>query len=104
MGKKFSVETTINLPVAKVWTMWTSSAHMSRWNRASGDWHTRKAQSHPRMTGVGGRKVKVSFFPENGKTKIVEIFEADDTNPAERWRKGWQAILDNFKKYAERNN
>jgi uncharacterized protein YndB with AHSA1/START domain len=47
------------------------------------------------------RKVKVSFSAEGGQTKVTETFEAESTNPVEMQRGGWQAILDNFKKYTE---
>ncbi|MDQ6763181.1 MAG: SRPBCC domain-containing protein, partial [Bacteroidota bacterium] len=48
-----------------------------------------------------GRKVKVFFKAEGDKTKVTETFGAEDTNPIEMQKNGWQAILDNFKKYAE---
>ena len=48
-----------------------------------------------------GRKVHVTFSSLGDKTKIVETFEAESTNPVEMQRGGWQAILDNFKKYTE---
>ena len=48
-----------------------------------------------------GRKVSVSFESEDNKTLIRESFEAEKTNSMEMQREGWQAILDNFKKYAE---
>ena len=47
------------------------------------------------------RKVKVWFTVQGNKTKIVESFEAEGMNPIEMQRGGWQAILDNFKKYTE---
>ncbi|MBL6446640.1 SRPBCC family protein [Fulvivirga sp. 29W222] len=47
------------------------------------------------------RKVSVLFSEEDAKTKVTETFEAEDTNSVEMQRNGWQAILDNFKKYAE---
>lgn len=47
------------------------------------------------------RKVSVSFSAQGTGTKIVETFEAEDMNPVEMQRGGWQAILDNFKQYAE---
>jgi uncharacterized protein YndB with AHSA1/START domain len=50
-----------------------------------------------------GRKVKINFSTNGGETKIVEIFEAENTHPIEMQRGGWQAILDNFKKYTESN-
>ncbi|MBX2941316.1 MAG: SRPBCC family protein [Cyclobacteriaceae bacterium] len=49
------------------------------------------------------RKVRVEFKPQNGKTKIIETFEAESTNPVEMQREGWQAILNNFKKHVEAN-
>ncbi|MBC8045587.1 MAG: SRPBCC family protein [Fimbriimonadaceae bacterium] len=51
-----------------------------------------------------GRKVTITFSPAGNETKIVETFEAEDTNPPEMQQTGWQAILDNFKKYAEANS
>ncbi len=48
-----------------------------------------------------GRTVSIVFSVENGMTKIVETFEAENTNPIEMQQKGWQSILDNFKNYTE---
>jgi len=48
-----------------------------------------------------GRKVVVDFIGMDGGVKIIETFEAEDTNSLEMQKAGWQAILDNFKKYAE---
>lgn len=48
-----------------------------------------------------GRKAKVLFIPENDKTKIVVDFEPENENSIEMQKGGWQAILDNFKKYTE---
>ena len=49
------------------------------------------------------RKVKVLFSEVGGKTHIVETFEAEDTHSVEMQQAGWQAILENFRKYAENN-
>lgn len=48
-----------------------------------------------------GRKVRVSFISRGSKTEIWETFDAEGLNTPERQRQGWQAILDNFKKYVE---
>jgi uncharacterized protein YndB with AHSA1/START domain len=48
-----------------------------------------------------GRTVHVTFSPSGDQTKIVETFDAETTNSVEMQRGGWQAILDNFKKYTE---
>lgn len=48
-----------------------------------------------------GRKVKITFEANGNQTKVIETFEAEETNPVEMQRGGWQAILDNFKKYTE---
>lgn len=48
-----------------------------------------------------GRKVKVNFAADGGATKVTESFDAESTHSIEMQRNGWQAILNNFKKYAE---
>ena len=48
-----------------------------------------------------GRKVKITFSEQDGKTHIVETFDPENQNPLEMQKGGWQAILDNFKKHAE---
>ena len=49
------------------------------------------------------RKVKIEFSSNGNETKIVEIFEAETENPIELQQGGWQAILNNFKRYTEAN-
>ncbi len=51
-----------------------------------------------------GRKVAVSFENNSGKTKVTIIFDAEEENSVEMQRQGWQAILNNFKKYTEQTN
>ncbi len=48
-----------------------------------------------------GRKVNVSLVDHNGETEVMIAFDPENENPIELQRNGWQAILDNFKKYAE---
>lgn len=48
-----------------------------------------------------GRKVKINFIADGATTKIVQSFDAEQQNSVEMQRGGWQAILDNFKKYTE---
>ena len=50
-----------------------------------------------------GRKAKITFREKGNETKVIESFEAEDTNSLEMQQGGWQAILDNFKKYSESN-
>jgi uncharacterized protein YndB with AHSA1/START domain len=50
-----------------------------------------------------GRKVKTTFTPEDAGTKIVSVFDPENQNPVEFQKQGWQAILNNFKKYTENN-
>lgn len=132
-----TVENTVNAPAEKVWQYWTAPEHIMRWNNASEDWHTPRAQNDVRTGGTfsirmeakdgtfgfdfggvydavkeneyieytmgDGRKVKVQFMPLENKTKVTESFEAETTNSEEMQRGGWQAILDNFKRYTESN-
>ena len=55
------------------------------------------------FTMSDGRKVKITFTGKDNETKVIESFEAESQNPVEMQKGGWQAILDNFKKYAEAN-
>ncbi|VTP97110.1 SRPBCC family protein [Sphingobacterium daejeonense] len=47
------------------------------------------------------RTTDMKFQDENGKTKVLIDFDAEETNPEEMQREGWQSILDNFKKHVE---
>jgi uncharacterized protein YndB with AHSA1/START domain len=132
-----TVENTIHAPVAKVWEYWTSPIHITKWNNASEDWHTLRAENDLRVGGSfssrmeakdgsfgfdfggiydavtpqkyieytlgDGRKVEITFTAEGDNTNISESFDPEGTNPVEMQRGGWQAILDNFKKYTEGN-
>jgi len=48
-----------------------------------------------------GRKVKVVFTETPEGVKIIETFDPENENSFETQRSGWQAILNNFKKYTE---
>lgn len=48
-----------------------------------------------------GRHVKVEFSEVPEGIRVVETFDPEGTNSPEKQRDGWQAILDNFKKYVE---
>ena len=132
-----TVENTINAPVEKVWAYWSAPEHITKWNNASEDWHSPRAENDLRTGGKfstrmeakdgsmgfdfggtydevktneviaytmsDGRKVVVNFTKEGDQTKVIETFDAEETNPIEMQRGGWQAILDNFKKYVEAN-
>jgi len=133
--KSITVETTVKASVEKVWEVWTMPEHIVKWNNASAEWHTTRAQNDLRAGGkflsrmeakdgsfafdfegtyeevktnelisysIGdGRKAKIIFIAEDNETKVVETFEAENQNSIEMQRGGWQAILDNFKKYTE---
>jgi len=47
-----TVSATINAVVDTVWELWTSPKHITKWNYASNDWHTPRAENDLR---VGGR-------------------------------------------------
>ena len=48
-----------------------------------------------------GRKVNVSLIDHNDQTEITITFDPENENPLELQRNGWQAILNNYKNYAE---
>lgn len=132
-----TVRAIINAPVEKVWEKWTNPNDIIKWNNASDDWHTPRAENDLRVGGKfvsrmeakdgstgfdfngvydtvkplelieykmeGGRKVTVSFISDGEKTEVIEMFEPENENSLELQKNGWQAILDNFKKYVETN-
>lgn len=135
--EKITVETIVNSPVQKVWQLWSMPQHIVKWNSASEDWHTPRAENDLRAGGrflsrmeakdgsfgfdfsgiyeevienqlisysmADGRKVSVIFESNDGQTKIIETFDPENINPRDMQTTGWQAILNNFKKYAEAN-
>lgn len=51
-----------------------------------------------------GRIAIITFSShDSDETRITETFEAESENTVEMQKVGWQAILDNFKTYAEAN-
>jgi uncharacterized protein YndB with AHSA1/START domain len=62
-----------------------------------------KENEYIEYTMDDGRNVSVRFTSNGEHTELEERFDAEETNSVEMQRTGWQAILDNFKKYAERN-
>jgi uncharacterized protein YndB with AHSA1/START domain len=50
-----------------------------------------------------GRKVTINFEGVSKGTRVTITFEAEKTNTIEMQRQGWQAILNNFKRYVEEN-
>jgi len=49
-----------------------------------------------------GREIEIIFERlSDNQTKITENFDPENQNPLEMQQQGWQAILDNFKNYAE---
>lgn len=130
-----TVSAIVNAPVAKVWDAWTNPEHIVKWNSASDDWHTPKAENDIRTGGKfmsrmeakdgswgfdfagiydevkdheliaytlgDGRTVQIIFEGEGNTTKVTETFEAETQNSVEMQQSGWQAIMNNFKKYTE---
>ncbi len=50
-----------------------------------------------------GRTVNITLSPEGDATQVAVTFDTETFNTPEVQRQGWQAILDNFKKYVEKN-
>lgn len=49
------------------------------------------------------RKVSVTFRQTQDGTEVTTVFDAESMNPLDMQQAGWQAILDNFKRYTEQN-
>jgi len=60
-----------------------------------------EAPRHIAYTIADGRQVSVTFTEQGATTRVTETFEPESINPPEMQQAGWQAILDNFRKYTE---
>ncbi|HSG35979.1 MAG TPA: SRPBCC family protein [Paracoccaceae bacterium] len=49
----------------------------------------------------GDRVMSVAFVETGEGVTVVETFDAEETNPPEMQRQGWQAILNRFKAHVE---
>jgi uncharacterized protein YndB with AHSA1/START domain len=132
-----TIEAIVTQPIEKVWTYWTEPTNICKWNNASEDWHTTRAENDLKVGGrflsrmeakdgsfgfdfIGtytavethkkidyvmqdGRMAKTSFIKQDNGIKIVTSFDAEEINSFDLQKGGWQAILDNFKKYTESN-
>ncbi len=49
------------------------------------------------------REAEIDFKEGQESTEIIIVFDAENQNPIDMQRDGWQAILDNFKNYTENN-
>ena len=67
-----------------------------------GTYHEIEPQRIIRSTLGDGRKLEVIFESQGDQVLVTEVFEAEGQNPVELQRQGWQAILNNFKKYCEK--
>ena len=137
--KTITVRAVINAPVEQVWKLYTEPEHVMKWNNASNDWHTPRAENDLKVGGKflyrmeakdgssgfdfdgtyeqvktnelivysisDGRKVEAIFTKnDNARTILATTFEPESTYSIEMQRDGWQAILNNFKKYVETRN
>lgn len=62
-----------------------------------------RTNEHIAYTMDDNRKAVIDFTPSGKQTNVVITFDAENENPIEFQKAGWQAILDSFKRYAETN-
>lgn len=60
-----------------------------------------KKPENIKYTMDDGRKAELWFKEDGDATLVEETFEAEKENSRELQKNGWQAILNNFKKYVE---
>jgi uncharacterized protein YndB with AHSA1/START domain len=136
-AEKITVSATVNASLEKVWEYFNDPEHITKWNAASPDWHTPRAENDLRVGGKfssrmeakdgsfgfdfggvydavephkyiaytlgDGRKVSITFEQQDSGTYVSETFEAENTNPLEMQKGGWQNIMNSFKYYTENN-
>jgi uncharacterized protein YndB with AHSA1/START domain len=50
--KEITVEVVVNAPLEKAWRYFTEPEHITKWNNASPDWHSPKAENDLRVGGT----------------------------------------------------
>ena len=51
MNQAITIKATVNAPLEKVWNAWSNPDDIIKWNSASDDWHTPKAENDLRTGG-----------------------------------------------------
>jgi uncharacterized protein YndB with AHSA1/START domain len=74
---KITVQTTVNAPIARVWSYWNSPEHITQWAFASDDWEARDPHNDLRAGGafkttMGAKDKSVSFDFEGVYTAVKE--------------------------------
>ena len=63
--------------------------------------YTNVVTNHLLEYEFGDRAAKVEFTETPNGTQVQVEFDAEEENPIEQQQGGWQAILNNFKRYVE---
>jgi uncharacterized protein YndB with AHSA1/START domain len=134
-NQKITVHVNVKKDIEHVWELWNEPEHIVKWNHASDDWQTVRAENDLKIGGkflyrmeakdgsfgfdfealydhviekkelsytmIDGRKATTIFQSNGFTTYISTTFDAETENPIDLQKLGWQAILNNFKKYAE---
>ena len=78
MNQAITIKATVNAPLEKVWSAWSNPEDIMKWNSASDDWHTPKAENDLRTGG-----------------KFISRMEAKDGS----WGFDFGGVYDNVEKY-----
>ena len=77
-AKTITIETTINAPIEKVWTMWNGPEHITKWATGSPDWHTPYAENDLR---VGGKFLsRMSAKDGSASFDFIGVYDEIKTN------------------------
>lgn len=81
-----TVETTVNAPVKKVWSYWSTPEHIMQWCQASDDWHAPYADNDLKTGGkfkttMAAKDGSFSFDFEGVYDKVEEYKTIEYTMP-----------------------
>jgi len=101
---QITIETTVRAPLEAVWRAWTTPEDIVRWNAASDDWHTPRAEVDLRVGGTFSSRMeakdgstgfdfegtytevdpmeRIAYGMSDGRTCVVEFRE--ETAPGQR--------------------
>jgi uncharacterized protein YndB with AHSA1/START domain len=77
MENKITIQTEVNAPTEKVWSIWSDPVHITQWNNASDDWHTPRAKNDLRTGGsfsftMAAKDGSLSFDFGGTYTEVIE--------------------------------
>ena len=91
-----TIETTVNAPIAKVWSCWNEPQHVTKWCQASDDWHAPHAENDLR----DGGSFKTTMAAKDGSMQfdVIGVYSTVRTHELIEYAMGDRKVSIKFSK------